>query len=240
VALGVFVVAAAVIVAVGFWLSRPSADAGSRSGSGVGEKPANLPAAGSCWTVDEIAALTALPWPGQPVGCSASHSAEIFYHNQVDPALVRKAAAAKGDEATLQQNLMYAQARRTCIVLASSYLGGNWHGARVRVIADWIRPQKSGYFGCAVVETADPSGNRFVRRSGSLKDALKDAPKAGSLAIDCVSRDGPSLAYAPCGQAHDGEFVGTYTLPPADAPFDETADGPPSSRLARPHRRHVD
>lgn len=214
VGLAAFAAVTVAIVGVAFWLSRPSSGG---TAADVGKKPDNLPVVGSCWPVDETAAVTALPWPGQPVDCGASHTAEVYYFSQVDPGLVRKAAAAKGDEATVQQNLMYAVARRTCIVLASSYLGGSWHDARVRVVANWIKPQQSGYFGCALVETADPAGNRFVRRTGTLKGG------GSSLAIDCVSRDGPSLRYSPCAQAHDGEFVGTYTVTPADAPFDETA-----------------
>src|SRR5262249_29979241 len=174
----------------------------------------------SCWTVEEAGAVTAFPWPGKAVGCAGTHTAEVFFYNQVDPQLARRAASATGADAVIQQNLMYAQARRTCIVLASSYLGGSWHTARVRVIADWIKPQKSGYFGCALAETADPAGEHFVHRTGSLKDVLKSG---GSLGIDCVSRDGPALTYTPCAQPHDGEFVGTYTITPADAPFDENA-----------------
>jgi len=203
-----------VIVGVAFWLTRPAAGAAD-----VGKKPDHLPAPGSCWTVDEPGALAAFPWPGEPVDCGTAHTAEVFYHNQVDPDLVRRAAAAKGEDATLKQNLMYAQARRTCTVLASTYLGGSWHATRVRVIASWVNPQRSGYFGCALVETADPAGNRFVRRTGSLKGA------GAALAIDCVSRDGPTLVYVPCTQPHDGEFVGTYTITPPDAPFDQTAVG---------------
>ncbi len=217
--LAVFAVALVVAAGVAFWLTRPSSGAAD-----VGRKPDRLPAPGSCWTVDSSAALGAFPWPGEPVDCAVEHTAEVFYHNQVDPALVRAAATAKGDDAAVRQNLMYAQARRTCTVLASTYLGGSWHATRVRVIANWVKPQQSGYFGCALVETADPAGNRFVRRTGSLKGAGR------SLAIDCVNRDGPALVYVPCAQPHDGEFVGTYTITPPDAPFDQTAVGNTASR----------
>jgi hypothetical protein len=210
-ALVAFAVLAAAIIGVGFWLSHPSSGAPE-----VDRTPGSLPTVGSCWSVDENTARNAFPWPGQPVDCAASHTAEVFFYHQVDPALARKAATATGDDATVQQNLMYAQARRTCTVLASTYLGGNWHSARVRVIADWIKPQRSGWFGCALAETTDPAGDHFVRRTGSLRNG------AAGLAVDCVSRDGPALVYTPCAQAHDGEYVGTFTVTPAEAPFDET------------------
>jgi hypothetical protein len=216
-AIGVFAIAAVLIAVAAYLFSRPSDPARE-----AGRKPPVLPSAGSCWSVDEATAQTAFPWPGRPVDCAGEHTVELFHVNQVDPKMVRKAAAATGDEAKIQENLMYATARRTCVLLASAYLGGGWRAGRVRLIADWVQPQRSGYFGCAVAETADPAGSRFVRRTGTLRDALK-AAEAAPLAIGCVTNDGGALAYAPCDQPHDGEFVGTYTVTPAEAPFDEAA-----------------
>src|SRR5437773_2137130 len=144
--------------------------------------PKGAPRPGTCWAVDEATARQAFPWPGQPVDCTSAHTAEVFHVNRVDPDLVERARTAKGDDAKLQQNLMYAQARRACTVLADTFLGGGWHTARVQVIADWITPAKQGHFGCAIAESADPAGSRLVRRSGSLRDALK----RHELATECV------------------------------------------------------
>ncbi len=84
------------------------------------------------------------------------------------------------------------------------------------MIADWIQPAENGFFGCGMAQTADPAGQGLVSRTGSLKGA------AGGLAIECVSRTGDSLAYTPCADPHDGEFVGIYTVTPLNAPFSQT------------------
>ena len=205
-AVGVALAAAAAAAVAGYALTRP-ADAGP---------PKGTPGAGSCWAVDEAATRQAFPWPGQPVDCQREHTAEVFHVDRVDAALAERAKAARGDEARLAQNIMYAQARRACTVLANGFLGGDWHAARVQVIAAWVQPATQGHFGCAVAQSADPAGSRLVRRSGSLRDALK----RHELATECV--DNPN-GYAGCQQPHDGEFVGTYTITPANAPFDEHA-----------------
>jgi hypothetical protein len=206
--LAVLVVAAALVAGGSYWLTRPDKVSA--------ERPGDAPAAGSCWNVDEKAVAGAMPWPGRPVDCAARHTAEVFLVGQVDRELAAKAAAAKGDEAKLQQNLMYAQARRGCLAVAPEYLGGAWRASRVQVVASWIRPARNGFFGCAVVEAAAPGSKRIVPRTAGLHDALK----TDGLGIECVARDGGGeMAYTPCAQPHDGEFTGTYTLTPPDAPF---------------------
>jgi Septum formation len=191
-------VVALVAAGVGYRLTRPDDAA-----------PAGAPKPGSCWAVDEAAVHAAFPWPGQPVDCTKEHTAEVFHVAKVDPPAQR--------DPTLRDNLMYAQARRACTLLASAFLGGDWHTGRVTVVADWVKPATAGHFGCAVVESADPAGTRLVHRSGSLRDALKQP----GLATECVT--GRPLAYADCAADHDGEFVGTYTITPPDTPFDEAA-----------------
>jgi hypothetical protein len=209
IALTVFVVGVALVAGGAYWLTRPEQVSA--------ERPKDAPAAGSCWNVNEKVAESAFPWPGPPVDCAAPHTAEIFFAGQVDRELAAKAARAKGDEAKLQQNLMYAQARRGCVTLASAYLGGDWHTARVQVVAGWIKPARSGFFGCALVQASAPASRRFVGRTASLRDALK----TNGLGTACVARDGGGeMTYVPCEEPHQGEFVGTYRITPPDAPFD--------------------
>jgi hypothetical protein len=203
-----FVGLVAVVVVVAYWLSRPETISAT--------PPKGTPAAGSCWNVDEKAAAITFPWPGSAVDCTARHTAEVFYVGQVDRKLAAKAAGAKGDDAKISQSLMYAEARRGCVVAASAYLGGDWHTGRVQVIADWVRPARTGHFGCALAEVAAPASKRLVARTASLRGAMK----GGALAVGCVARDGDTMAYSSCDQPHDGEFVGTYTITPPDAPFD--------------------
>jgi Septum formation len=204
----IFVVALLGVVGGAYWLTRPAS-------AGISATPPKAaPATGSCWLVDEKAAASAFPWPGKPVDCAARHTAEVFFVGQVDRELAARAATAKGEDAKLQQNLMYAQARRACIVHGSDFVGGDWHSARVQIIAGWIKPARSGHFGCAIVEATAPASKQFVARTASLRGA------ASALPIACVARTGGALAYAGCDTSHDGEFVGTYTITPMDLPFD--------------------
>jgi hypothetical protein len=189
----------------------------NRSAPIPSKPPAGAPKVGSCWQVDAATARTAMPWEARSTGCDAAHTAEVYHVGQVDHSLISKARAATGSDVKLGTNLMYAQARRACGVFASTYLGDDWHKAQVTVVANWIRPQEDGFFGCALVQTGDPAGQQFVSRSTSLRGA------GGALEIECVSRSGGTLAYASCDAEHDGEFVGTYAVTPPDAPFDSKA-----------------
>jgi hypothetical protein len=196
-------VALAAVVGGGYLLSRPDEVSAAR--------PEAAPAIGSCWKVDSRAGATPFPWPGPAVDCAQTHTAEVFQVGQVDRGLAAQARDADGDQEKAARTAMNAQARAACIGLASSYLGGDWRGTRIQVLASWIKPVDTGHFGCALAEVVDPSGVTFQPRAGSLKGA------AAQVAIGCVADN----AYKPCDQPHDGEYTGTYTLTPPGAPFDE-------------------
>jgi len=197
----------ALVAGGAYWLTRPAEVSA--------ERPKGAPAAGSCWDVDAKSAAAPFPWPGKAVDCKAGHTAEVFYVGQVDRKLAAKAAAAKGDDAKVDHALMYAQARRACVSLASAFLEGDWHGGRVYVLANWIKPQRDGHFSCAVAEAGGPTGHDLVARTASLKRAMTTEP----LTIACVARKGSDRAYVGCDQPHDGEYTGTYRITPPDAPF---------------------
>jgi Septum formation len=188
--------------------------------------PDNAPKAGSCWQVDEATAKQALPWPGISVDCNSEHTIEIFQIGQVGIDLIHRMDNAKGDDAKIVTNLLQAQVRRACVIQASVYLSGGWHNARLMVLASWIKPTGNGFYGCALAEVDGPGAQNFVHHKGSLKGSLKDGD-AAPLAIGCVSRGAgdstDALTYIPCAQPHDGEFVGSYTITPLDAPYDDGA-----------------
>jgi hypothetical protein len=76
-----------------------------------------------------------------------------------------------------------------------------------------VTPAADGFFGCAVAQVTGPAGDELTSRRGSLS-------KAGpSLPIGCIS----ALRYVDCTAPHDGEYAGSYSIAPMDAPFDETA-----------------
>lgn len=199
-----------------YWVTRPDDDLATAP------LPDGAPERGSCWLADERATREAMPWTAATKNdCSAEHALEVFLVSRVSAELVVDTARAKGEDARIRQQLMYAQARRVCTVEASRHLGGGWHGATVRILASWIRPTRLGYFGCALAVTTGPGGTTFVTRTGSLRAALAEAD-ADKLTIACVVGNDEPL-YVPCDTAHHGEYVGTYTITPMDAPFDKEA-----------------
>jgi hypothetical protein len=175
--------------------------------------PAAAPQVGSCWKVDAAGAKAAFPWPGGAVDCAAGHTVEVFHVGQVGDDLLHRLDDASGDDVKLTQNLVYAQARRACVVQGTAFLGGNWHESKVQILASWVTPAADGFFACAVAPVTGPAGDEFATREGSLA-------KAGpSLPIGCIA----SLKYVDCAAPHDGEYSGSYSIAPMDAPFDETA-----------------
>jgi hypothetical protein len=223
--IGTFVVVVALIVGGAYLFTRPA-----RERAVPTRPPAGAPAVGSCWQIDSATAQEALPWPGSPVDCAAPHTVEIFYLAQAGTDLLHRLdkakrgnAKAENDQIKIITNLLYAQARRACVVQASLYLVGGWHSARVQVLASWIKPAENGFFACALAQVNGPGGQELLSRQGGLRGSLKDGG-AAPLAIACVSRGGgDALAYVTCSEPHDGEFVGSYTITPLDAPFDDGA-----------------
>lgn len=199
------VVALALVVGGGSWLLR--------SRTIPHTPPAGAPPVGSCWKVDAAGAKAAFPWAGGPVDCAGAHGAEVFHVGQAGEDLLRRLDEAEGDNVKIVQNLLYAQARRACVVEGTVFLGGNWHEAKVQILASWITPAADGFYGCAVAAVAGPAGDEFVTREGSLAKA------AATLPIGCVA----ALRYVDCTAPHDGEYAGSYSIAPMDAPFDETA-----------------
>lgn len=182
--------------------------------------PAGAPKAGTCWRIDAAGAQAAFPWPGGAVDCAAPHTVEVFRVGQVGKDLLHRLDDATGEDVKLTQNLLYAQARRDCLVQGPIFLGGGWHEARVQIIASWIKPASDGFYGCGLAEVTGPTADEFAGRQGSLAGALK---QESPLAIACVKKDGDRLRYVGCSDPHDGEYSGVYTVTPPEAPFDEAA-----------------
>jgi|GEM_PF-2619055 len=196
--------------------------------------PTAAPAVRSCWSVDGSTIGHQLPWPGSPVACTAAHTAEIVSVGQVDRKLVRTAQKATGQDATVNSFVMATGARAACLDKVGSYVGGAWRGAQLTVYPDFVAPAKDGFFACVIAQVADPGGQRLVTRTASLAGALS-GPGAASLRIDCVadSTSGPGtssaapsgsnpaagLSFVECVQPHTSEFVGLYTVTPANAPY---------------------
>jgi Septum formation len=222
-------IAVVVIVIVGtvLWLANRSTPIPTTA-------PSAAPAVRSCWNVDVARIGQQLPWPGSPVACTAAHTAEIASVGQVDRRLVRTAQKATGQNATVNSFVMVTGARAACLDKVGSYVGGAWRGAQLTVYPDFVAPAKDGFFACVIAQVADPGGQRLVTRTASLAGALS-GPGAASLGIDCVadstsgagassaapsgSNPAAGLSFVECGQPHTSEFVGLYTVTPANAPY---------------------
>ncbi|GAA3279182.1 septum formation family protein [Dactylosporangium vinaceum] len=175
---------------------------------------AGTPTAGTCYKVDADGAKAALPWPGEAIGCGDAHTVELYHIGQVPKDLLHRLDDAKGEDVKVVQAVLYAQARRVCVVEGPAFLGGDWHAARVQIVAAWIKPATDGFYGCGVATVTGPAGDRFTPRAGSLKGALAGA---SALAAACIA----DLQYVECTSPHDGEYAGVYTITPPEAPFDE-------------------
>lgn len=200
--------------------------------------PKVAPAVRSCWDVDAPRIGTQLPWPGAPIACTAAHTAEVVSVGQVDQRLVRTAQNAKGQDASVNSFVMATSARAACLDKVGSYVGGAWRGAQLTAYPDFVAPAKDGFFACVIAQVADPGGQRLVTRTASLAGALSGTG-AASLRIDCVGdassagvSGAPSagsvppssspvagLSFVECAEPHTSEFVGLYTVTPANAPY---------------------
>ncbi len=207
----VAVLVLAVIATALWWFNRSTAIPSAL--------PKSAPAVGSCWDVDAHVISDTLPWPGDPVACTAPHTAEIFYTGQVDHALLKAAKTAKGSAAQVNDVLIQAEARSGCSGHVAAYLGGPWRGAQVSLIPTFLTPKADGFFACTLAQVSDPGGTHIVTRSASLKGAVTD-PKAADITIDCYAdaADG-APSFTPCAEAHSGEYVGTFTVTPLGAPY---------------------
>jgi Septum formation len=205
-------VAVVVLAAIGgvVWWANRSAPIPS-------SPPTSAPAVGSCWDVPAAKVPATLPWPGAPVACTASHTAEIYFVGQVDRSLVKDYQSAKGQAAQAAAVVMEGEARNGCTGRAIGYLGGAWRSSQLTIVPDFLTPEKNGFYACAVAQISDPGGDAIVTRTASLAGALTGAD-AKALAIDCY--DGSTeLSFVPCTADHRGEYVGLYTVTPLGAQF---------------------
>jgi len=165
--------------------------------------PTGVPAAGTCYAADDATRAKHLPWPVAPVDCAAAHTVEIAYAGPADRAIVGQANGGDEQARTGARVAMTVEAGRTCAAKASEYLGGKpWRTARVSLGVVWVDPTSAGFFTCILTERAAVLDAKPVTRTGSVKGT--------PLPAGCVT--GETLAYAPCDQPHDGEFVGVYTV----------------------------
>jgi Septum formation len=156
------------------------------------------PAAGACHT--ELTQTGAAD-DYQPVSCTAAHVVETI------------AVADLGPAAKLETSLP--QAFAACSKRATAFLGADWRTGWV--VLQPVLPAKKAWAGgarwfrCDVAETS-PVDGALVRRSGSLKGAVK---AAATLRMACANPtiDGESVTEmhpVACASGHTAEFAGLF------------------------------
>jgi hypothetical protein len=139
-----------------------------------------------------------------PVPCARPHLAETAV-------LADLTGVAAGSSAEANQGRAY----RECSQRVTAFLGGDWRTGWL--VVQPVLPSQQAWeggarwFRCDVAETSPADGD-LVRRSGSLKGALKGA---GKVRMTCanptiVSEQVTGMRAMPCAGKHTSEFVGIF------------------------------
>jgi Septum formation len=115
-----------------------------------------------------------------------------------------------------------ARAFRECSQRVTPFLGGDWRTGWL--ILQPVLPSRAAWQGgarwyrCDLAETSPADGD-LVRRSGSLKGALKGAGKVRMTCADptIVSERVTGMRALPCAGKHTSEFVGVYVTKKSSA-----------------------
>jgi hypothetical protein len=157
-----------------------------------------------------------------PISCDGEHDTETFHVGEL-PADVT-APPKLGDR-------HYWAAYDTCETESKTFLGGDWHAARLYLMVFIPTTQQwdggARWFACQVVETRDVTSTQVVARSGSLRNALT-GPAA--LAHRCTNVVGltektwQEMEAVDCAQPHDAEFAGSFKVNGTTAPAADKRD----------------
>ncbi|HEY7222973.1 MAG TPA: septum formation family protein [Micromonosporaceae bacterium] len=181
-----------------------------------------VPPEGACTAADgpQTAGLTLAFLPGTAVDCTKPHLSETFSVGTFP-------AQADTDSSTVPTvgTARFRYAYGECVRQAKTFLGRDPHTSALVVLP--VMPSErqwagqARWFRCEVVEIAGLD-RTVVVRSESLRHALTGA---GPLATTCAdvqlnaTHDQVlAVTFTPCGQEHDAELVGAYTLPDGDYP----------------------
>lgn len=179
----------------------PTPDAGVCRPKGADDKSVN-------WT---LAAFYTEP----PIDCDQPHASETFH--------VGKLPASENDKTSPPDpgDPGFKSAFTSCAKQASSFLGGDFHNARVSVVPvmplDHLWQGGARWYRCELVEISDTL-EKIVVRSASAKDGLRGSkPLAITCANDTLTSDKKyvtNVTFIACGKPHYMEFTGAWL--PAD------------------------
>ncbi len=148
--------------------------------------------------------------------CTQEHESETYYVGTLsaDDSIDRPEV---GDK-------LFREAYQTCAKEANTFLGGDFHTARVAIVP--VLPSERQWRGearwyrCEILETKDAWATIATRKS-SLRDGLRGTrPAAITCANDnfgAKNSSGNNVVYVACSVAHTIELTGIYT--PPDGPY---------------------
>jgi len=153
-----------------------------------------------------------------PVPCTNAHRSETYHVGTLSGAAASQVGPPDfGDE-------VYRAAYAGCAMEATSFLGGDWHRARVAVVP--VLPSerqwrgKARWYRCEMLEVKD-AREAMAERSASVRDGLLGSkPAAVTCANDTLGdkdRANDNVIYVACSAPHTVELTGLYT--PADGKY---------------------
>jgi hypothetical protein len=222
-ATGLVAVATAVVVASSGCSTGPTVGDGllGSDWAVLPEPVVPTPAAGVCTLgIGESAEWTMNFASAPDIGCAEEHDAETVHIGTLPGG-----GEDAGSEPPELGDELFRDAYADCVGAADSFLGGDFHTARVFLIPVLpnVRQWAGGarWYRCELIEISNANGT-VVRRKGSLRDGLKGARP---MAIGCGNelRDSQDdsrieeVAFVGCQTRHDVEMTGIYTAP--DGPY---------------------
>jgi Septum formation len=141
-----------------------------------------------------------------PVDCAASHRFETVHVGQFGGGL-------PGSEPPASDSPEFKSAWADCDAQATSYLGGQWRDRQVRVAVSLPVPEGwtagSRWYMCQL-GPVEWTGNRSAMLNQSVKGKYTSMPV---LEWGCGNQpDTGEFEPTDCAEAHDTEFVGSFTL----------------------------
>jgi hypothetical protein len=181
-----------------------------------------VPEAGKCYTVSSRGRDAYTPSWFRPVSCTDQHTAETFHVGQLPESVSAQPKFGDRD---------YWAAFDVCETQSKTFLGGDWHAARLYLTMFVPTTQQwdagARWFACQLMETESVVDSIAVPRNVSLQNALTGA---AAVAHRCTNVTGLTekswgdMTAVDCAQPHDAEYAGSFKVPGTTAPTGDKRD----------------
>lgn len=176
------------------------------------------PVAGTCHGANFTAVLSRSAY--EEVDCRQTHRTETAYVGTYG------APASDADQPPADGSAGSRAAYKTCNDQVSTYVGGDWHTARLWIGVTRPTPAAWGggsrWFRCEVMELSSVEDNgTVVARAASLRGALASGSNLPLACYAVALDDAGAISAMPsvgCGAKHNAEFAGVWTAGKLDYP----------------------